>query len=80
MQDPANENALVINPVEDDMFLMLDPPVSGPDAITWAPHLRQRRKPPEALLQSIEVRESLLLAPGIERVIADLDKVKSGEG
>ena len=61
------------------MFLMLDPPVSGPDAITWAAHLRQRGKSPEECVKSIQVRESLLLAPGVERVIGDLDKVKSGE-
>jgi hypothetical protein len=42
MQYPANENALPINPIKDDMFSVLDPPVSGPDAITWAAHLRRR--------------------------------------
>jgi hypothetical protein len=80
MQDPAYENALVINPVKDDMFLALDPPVPGPDAIARAAHLRQRGESPEAFLQFIEVRESLFLAPGVERVIGNLDKVKSGEG
>jgi hypothetical protein len=80
MQDPANKKALAINPVKDDMFLVLDPPVSWPDAIAWAAHLRQRGKPLEAFVQSVEVGESLLLAPGVERVIADLYEVKSGEG
>jgi hypothetical protein len=80
MQYPANENALLVNPVKDDVLLALDPPIPGPDTITWAAHLRQRSKPLEAFLQSIEVRESLLLAPAVERVIGNLDQVKSGKG
>jgi hypothetical protein len=80
MQDPTDKNALAINPIKDDMFLVLDPPVSGQDAITGATDLRQGGKPREALLQFIQVRKSLLLAPGVERVIADLDEVKPGEG
>jgi hypothetical protein len=51
MQDPADENAFVINPVEDDMFLVLDPTVSGPEMIAGATHLRQRGKLPEAMFQ-----------------------------
>jgi hypothetical protein len=79
MQYPADENALVIYPVKDDMLLVLDPPVSGPDAITRAAYLRRGGKPPKAFLQSIQVRESLLLAPGVERVIRNFDQVKPGE-
>lgn len=55
MQYPADENALVIYPVKDDMFLALDPPVSAPDPITRAAHLRRGGKPPKALFQTIDV-------------------------
>jgi hypothetical protein len=73
VQDSANEDAVAVRPVENDVLPMLDTAVSWPNPIARAAEVRCFGGPIEASLQAVEVAMSLLLAPGAHGVIGNID-------
>jgi hypothetical protein len=73
MQDSANEDAIAVRSIKDDVPLVLDAAVSWPNPVARAANVRSLGEPIEASLQAVEIAMSLLLAPGVQGVIGDIN-------
>ena len=73
MQDSADEDAVAVHSIKDDMPSVLDAAVSWPNSVTGAADLRGFDKSIEAGLQAVKIAISLLLAPDIHGVFGDID-------
>ena len=79
VQDSANEDAVAVRPVENDVLPMLDTAVSWPNPIAGAADSRSFDKSNEARFQTIQIAISLLFAPGIHGVICNIDQIDSSQ-
>ncbi len=79
MQYPADENPIRVCPVDDNMFPMLDAPVSRPDLVTRPPHSGRFNQPPESFVKTIEVALGLVQTPSVHGVFGNLDQVEPGQ-
>ena len=73
MENSADENALLIGAVEDDVLLMLETPVPGVEVITETADPGRSGDPSEAILQVIKIAVGLFFSPGFERIIRDFE-------
>ncbi len=78
MQNTDHKYAFIVDTIEDDVFLMLESPISQMDRVASASYPWSHGKPIEAFRKPAVVAPSLLLAPGIHRVIDDFGPVISG--
>jgi hypothetical protein len=79
VQNSADEDAVVVSPVKDDVLLVLDAAVSWPNPIAGAADSRNFDKPIEASFQAIEIALGLLRAPGVHSVIGDIHQIEPSQ-
>jgi hypothetical protein len=79
VQDSANEDAIAVSPIEDDVLLVLDAAVSWPNPIAGAADSRSFDNSIEASFQAIEIPLGLLRAPGVHGVIGNINQVEPSE-
>jgi len=72
VQDSADEDAVVVGPVKDDVLLVLDTAVSRPDSIAGSADSRRFGEPIKAGFQAVEIPLGLLRPPSVHRVIGDV--------
>ena len=77
MENSADKDSVGVNSIENNVPLMLDAVVSRSDSITSAADFRSLGNSIEAGFQVVQISESLLYAPSIERVIGNIDQVES---
>ena len=76
MQDPADEDAIVVRSIKDDVLLVLDTAASWPNSIAGAADFRSFDKPIEASFQAVEIALGLLRSPSVHGVIGNIHQIK----
>jgi hypothetical protein len=77
MQDPADKDPIRIRAIDDDMFPLLDAPVSASDLIARASQLRSSNQALEAIIKAIKVALCLPQTPRVHGIFGDFDQVEA---
>jgi len=77
VQNAADQETVLIHPVESDVHFVLHATVSGPNLVTRAPKAGRLRQLFETTLEAVEVSDCLLQPPIINGVVGYLDQVES---
>lgn len=79
MQNAADEDAVLLDPVKEHVLVMLYPAVSVPNRVTGPAHLRGLRELMKGCAEAVEIAIGLIRAPGVDGVVGDLDEVEPGQ-
>ena len=79
MQDAADEDAAILNAVENDVFFVLETAVSFADAVAGVAEFRRSGELMEGCFEAVEVPIGLIRAPGIDGVVGDFYQVEAGQ-
>jgi hypothetical protein len=79
MENSADENTVIIDPVNDYMPPILKAPVARPDLIAGTSQQRSLCQSSETLFKANVVPPRLFMAPDIHGVVDDFTQVDSGQ-
>jgi hypothetical protein len=77
MKNSADDNAVSVRFIEDDVLALLKTPYTGENQITGSAQTRRISQQLEATCQLLNVFFGLLFAPGVGCVIEDFRKIGS---
>jgi len=77
MKNSADENAVSVRLIEDDVLAVFEAPKTGGEPIAWSSDAWLFSNQVEAIQKKYEVSFSLLLAPGVFRIEKNLGEIGS---